>query len=90
MDDCCRLGELLYNGAPPAGSPLNVGFLEIVSDVELKVTAVYTVTDRSSNSVSIDVEEVSHRLKYPYYWNPYPWTPDSSDKLDRVPAGHQP
>jgi hypothetical protein len=73
MDDCCRIGELLYAAAPPAGQPLNVGFLEIVSNVEIKVTAVYTMTNRESSSVSIDVEDVAQRVKYPYYWYPYPW-----------------
>ncbi|HEY4593419.1 MAG TPA: hypothetical protein VIJ61_13475 [Thermoanaerobaculia bacterium] len=71
MDDCCRINELLFNTAPPAGQPLNVGFLEIVSNVELKVTAVYTATDLESRSISIDVEDVPSRIKYPYYY-PYP------------------
>jgi hypothetical protein len=71
MDDCCRINELLFESAPPAGQPLNVGFLEIVSNVELKVTAVYTATDLESRSVSIDVEDVPTRIKYPYYY-PFP------------------
>ncbi|MDP9121710.1 MAG: hypothetical protein M3O15_10155 [Acidobacteriota bacterium] len=71
MDDCCRINELLFDSAPPAGQPLNVGFLEIVSNVELKVTAVYTATDLDSKSVSIEVEEIPFRLKYPYYY-PFP------------------
>lgn len=68
MDDCCRIGELLYESAPPAGNPLTVGFLEIVSDLELKVTAVYTMTDRESRSVSIDVEDIAARTKEPFFW----------------------
>jgi hypothetical protein len=71
MDDCCRINELLFGTAPPAGQPLNVGFLEIVSNVELKVTAVYTATDLESRSISIDVDEIPYRLKYPYYY-PFP------------------
>jgi hypothetical protein len=71
MDDCCRIGELLYESAPPAGNPLTVGFLEIVSDIELKVTAVYTATDAESRSVSIDVEDIAARTKGPFYW--WPW-----------------
>lgn len=71
MDDCCRIRELLYESAPPAGSPLTVAFLEIVSDIPLNVTAVYTVTDHESRSVAIDVEEVSVRSKPVYYW--WPW-----------------
>jgi hypothetical protein len=68
MDDGCRINELLFDSAQPAGQPLNVGFLEIVSNVELKVTAVYTATDLESRSVSIDVEDVAYRLKNPYYY----------------------
>jgi hypothetical protein len=71
MDDCCRINELLFDTARPAGQPLNVGFLEIVSNVELKVTAVYTATDLESRSISIDVDEIPYRLKYPYYY-PFP------------------
>jgi len=74
MDDCCRIGELLYEPAPPSGNPLTVGFLEILSDIELKVTAVYTMTDRESRSVSIDVEDVAARRKGPFYW--WPWLVD--------------
>ena len=62
MDDCCRLLELLL-GAPPSGSvPLTVGVLEIVSLVELSVSAVYTVTDLANQSTSIDVEEIPGKL----------------------------
>lgn len=71
MDDGCRINELLFNTAPPTGQPLNVGYLEIMSSVELKVTAVYTATDLESRSVSIDVDEVTSRFKYPYYF-PFP------------------
>lgn len=74
MDDCCRIGELLYESAPPSGNPLTVGYLEILSDIELKVTAVYTMTDRESRSVSIDVEDVAARRKGPFYW--WPWLVD--------------
>ena len=58
MDDCCRLAELLL-GAPPAGpAPITLGVLEIVSTVELAVTAVYTVTGLSGSQTSIDVQQV--------------------------------
>lgn len=63
MDDCCRIGELLFGGSTAAGYPLTVGFLEIVSSVELQVTAVYTVTAPDGGPVSIDVEEVTGRTK---------------------------
>jgi hypothetical protein len=39
--------------------PLTIGFLEITSPQELVVTAVYTVSDLTSGSVSIDVEQIS-------------------------------
>ncbi len=59
MDDCCRLTELLL-GAPVQGPmPLTIGFLEIVSPVELSVTAVYTVTGTDGKTVSIDVEQIA-------------------------------
>lgn len=57
MDDCCGLGEKLQFAA----GRLNIGFLEIVSTVELNVTAVYTATDLKSASISIDVESVAAR-----------------------------
>jgi hypothetical protein len=57
MDDCCVLTEKLKL---TPGS-LNVGFLELVSNVELNVVAVYTATDLKSASVSIDVETISAR-----------------------------
>ena len=63
MDDCCRITELLL-GAPPSGpTPLTIGYMEIVSDVELSVTAVYTASDLKSNGLSIDVQNISPRLK---------------------------
>jgi hypothetical protein len=57
MDDCCGLTEKLKL----TPGRLNVGFLELVSNVELNVVAVYTATDLKSESVSIDVETISAR-----------------------------
>jgi hypothetical protein len=57
MDDCCHLGDKL--GFNPAH--VNIGFLEIVSSVELNVTAVYTATDLKAASISIHVETFSAR-----------------------------
>jgi hypothetical protein len=68
MDDCCRIEHLLFDAQPVVKPSLTIGFLEIVSDVELRVTAVYTATDLESRSVSIEVEEVAPKVKYPYYW----------------------
>ena len=62
MDDCCRLLELLL-GAPPSGPvPLTIGILEIISSVELSVTAVYTATDGSGSAPSIDVKQVGAKV----------------------------
>ncbi|HEY8019610.1 MAG TPA: hypothetical protein VIH93_00825 [Thermoanaerobaculia bacterium] len=57
MDDCCRLAELLKQPVTLNG-PLTVGFLEIVSDVPLTVTAVYTASGLKDDAVSIDVEQI--------------------------------
>ena len=63
MDDCFRIGRLLYGGPPPQPLPLMIGYLEIVSTLPLAVDAVYTVTDRERRSVAIDVERVEGRPK---------------------------
>lgn len=57
MDDCCHLGEKLSFNP----TRLNIGFLEILSDVELNVTAVYTATDLKAASLSIAVETIAGR-----------------------------
>ena len=47
-------------GGPPAGSvPLTLSILEIISNVQLNVTAVYTATDGSGGRPAIDVEQVA-------------------------------
>jgi len=61
MDDCCRIAELLYGGAGSA-MPLTVGFLEIVSDQELHVTAVYTASDPEGKGLSFEVETIPGKL----------------------------
>lgn len=61
MDDCCRIGGLLVGGTPSATLPLTIGFLEIVSNQEVVVSAVYTASDLKTGSLSIDVEEVRAR-----------------------------
>ena len=62
MDDGYRIIELL-NGFAPCKSQvedlqLNIGFLEIVSTEELSVTAVYTSSDISNNSISMDTQVI--------------------------------
>ncbi|HEV7670536.1 MAG TPA: hypothetical protein VGS22_18610 [Thermoanaerobaculia bacterium] len=42
MDDCNRIGELIYGSPVPFPYPLTIGFLVIQSVFELDVTAVYT------------------------------------------------
>ncbi|MEO7045937.1 MAG: hypothetical protein ABI091_11570 [Ferruginibacter sp.] len=54
-DDCCGIAKILK-----VKNILNIGFLKIVSSVDLSVTAVYTAADLERNSVvSIDVEEIN-------------------------------
>jgi len=62
MDDCCRIAELLYGGVPGSPMPLTVGFLEIISDKELHVTAVYTASDLQGHGLSFEVETVLGKL----------------------------
>ena len=56
MDNCCNLGP---NFAP---NTLNIGFLELSSNLALNVTAVYTATDLTSSGastgISIDVQSI--------------------------------
>jgi V8-like Glu-specific endopeptidase len=59
MDDCCRLLELLLGASPVGPVSLTIGLLEIVSEVELGVTAVYTTADRQGRSTAIDVQTVT-------------------------------
>jgi hypothetical protein len=58
MDDCCRLAELLLGAAPSTPLPITIGLLEIISNRPISVTAVYTVRDAKSGSVSIDVQQI--------------------------------
>lgn len=58
MDDCQRIGQLLFGGISTTPMPITVGFFEIRSPKKLNVTAVYTATDHRSGSVSIDVEQI--------------------------------
>ena len=62
MDDCCRIAQLLFPAAPGPVIPLTIGFLEIISTVELSVTAVYTATDGGGGAPSIDVNQIDAKL----------------------------
>ena len=56
MDDCCRLQELLFGAAVEGSVPLTTGVREIISTVELAVTAVYT-----KDGGAIDVQVIPPR-----------------------------
>jgi hypothetical protein len=56
FDDCFRIHEILHES--PGDEPLSIYFLEIVSPVELTVTAVYTANDLRGTSVALDVVQV--------------------------------
>lgn len=62
MDDTYRLAELLYGRDVPCSIPLNIGFLHIISNIELAVTAVYTaaacIKDKEGTP-SIEIEEIT-------------------------------
>jgi hypothetical protein len=62
MDDTFRLSELLYDGKPPCRFSLGIGFLHIISNIKLSVTAVYTASGLKEGGVSsIDVEEITEK-----------------------------
>jgi hypothetical protein len=62
MDDCCRVSEVLYGAVPGTAMPLTIGYLEIISDKELHVTAVYTASDPEGRGLSMDVVQVTGKL----------------------------
>lgn len=51
MDDCCKLAEMIK----VKDEQLKIGFLEIVSPVELEVVAVYTVTNLEQDHPDVEV-----------------------------------
>jgi hypothetical protein len=61
MDDCCRVGGLLFGGVTSWPIPLTIGFVEISSSGPIAVSAIYTVSGPESLSVSIEVEQVLSR-----------------------------
>lgn len=62
MDNCCRIQEVLLGAAPTGPVPLTLGILEIVSTVELAVTAVCTASGGARSGPSIDVQQVAARV----------------------------
>ena len=63
-DDCCGIEKLLQ-----VKNLLNIGFLEIVSNVDLSVTAVYTVADMENRVASIDVEQINGKTVSYFDWS---------------------
>jgi hypothetical protein len=59
MDDCCKITEMLKKAG--ADDQLKIGFIEIISPVQLEVFAVYTVTDLEQTHPSINVLQVEPR-----------------------------
>jgi hypothetical protein len=59
MADCCRIQELILGAKPSGAVPLTIGMLEIISTVELSVTAVYTATDDAGSAPSISVKQIA-------------------------------
>jgi hypothetical protein len=63
MDDCYRIGQLLYGSPPPQPLPLTVGFLELVTTAPVVVDVVYTATDPSGQTLTMDVQRVEGRVR---------------------------
>jgi hypothetical protein len=73
MDDCNRLWQLLNPNAPalPAIMPLMVGYLVIISPIDLDIDAVYTAevpgrleVGKDPTGISMDVERVNGKRVY--------------------------
>lgn len=63
MDDCYRIGELLYGSPPPQPMPLTVGFLELVTTRPVVVDVVYTASDPDGRTLTMDIERVPGQRK---------------------------
>lgn len=62
MDDCCRIAQALYGAVPGTTMPLTIGYLEIISDQELHVTALYTSSDAEGRGLNMNVVTVPDKL----------------------------
>lgn len=62
MDDCCRIAQALYGAVPGTTMPLTVGYLEIISDQDLHVAALYTASDLEGRGSAMDVVTVPGKL----------------------------
>ncbi|GAB2842568.1 hypothetical protein [Ferruginibacter profundus] len=59
MDDCCKITGMLKKAG--ADDLLKIGFVEIISPVQLEVVAVYTVTNLEQTNPTINVVPVEPR-----------------------------
>lgn len=60
MDDCCKITEMLKK--VDADDQLKIGYVEIISPVQLEVVAVYTVTNLEQTNPTINVVQVDPRI----------------------------
>jgi von Willebrand factor type A domain/Trypsin-like peptidase domain len=65
MEDCCRMQQLLFGAHATGRTPLTIGILEIVSTVDLAVTAVYTASGSEGGPPSIDVQTIAAKAITP-------------------------
>jgi hypothetical protein len=77
MDDCWAIWQIAYPGTtPPTPMPLFIGYLVILSPLDLDVDVVYTAEVPSTpgaqggNGISIDVERVNGKRVYCPYTEP--------------------
>lgn len=61
MVDCCRIMEFVPGPATAGQAGVSIGVVEIVSSVDLAVTAVYTTGDGSGGVPAIDVQQIAAR-----------------------------
>ncbi len=58
MDDCYRITRLLGLGP----GTYVIGFLEIISPLDLSIDAVYTVEGRYTHNTDVDVKRIEGKL----------------------------
>jgi hypothetical protein len=75
MDDCYKLWQMAYGTLPPPPQmPLFIGYLVLLSPLDLDVDVVYTAevpaAGTQGNGISIDVERVNGKRVYCPYTEP--------------------
>ncbi len=63
LDDCCRILERVLGARPQGAVPLTSGVIEIVSPVELSVSALHTVSGEDGGTPSVCCERVPPVLR---------------------------